>query len=356
MFNDISLTIPLIYAVCLFFAITLLVCYLLFVKEKHVWMKLMLVSVCIVNVGYLYLSLSGNLLHALIGNRIAYLGNAFQPLLMLLTVANLCRIKIKKPVAIALLSFATLMYFGACSMGVSPVFYKTVEYTVVDGVVKLIKTYGFLHTVYTVYVFSFMFAVICMTAYAIFNKKLVFYRYVVMMVLISSTNVAVWIIERFLRGDYEFLSASYVFTNLLMVLLYSELSEHGLHDSFNSVILVKETDATLAVQNTNSTSSTKDQQNTDDVHFSRVSVDFSNKTTLERICQYYSANMILSRRETEILALLLQGFGRKEIAEKLFITTNTVKTHTAKVYSKLVVSSKDDLLKKVAQDVSLINI
>ncbi len=312
--KDITLTIPIIYSICVIASVMLLICYTALVKEKKIWMQLMLVSVCVVNVGYLYLSLAGNLTHALLANRIAYLGNAFQPLLMLLAVADLCNIKMKKPVAITLLSIATLMFLGACSAGILPIFYRTVEYAVVDGVVKLSRTYGFLHSIYTVYVCSYMIAVAWMTAYAIFKKKLVIYRYVVMMALIATTNVAVWVVERFARGNYEFLSISYIFTCLLMVLLYSELSENGLP---------------------------------------AVVVDFSDSKMLTRASRYYSVNRILSHRESEILALLLQGLGRKEIAEQLFITENTVKTHTTKVYNKLGVSNKDELQHKVADDIRM---
>ena len=47
----------------------------------------------------------------------------------------------------------------------------------------------------------------------------------------------------------------------------------------------------------------------------------------------------LSNREKEVLALLVQGFSYKMIADKLFITYATVRAHMTKIYEKLHVGS-----------------
>ena len=43
----------------------------------------------------------------------------------------------------------------------------------------------------------------------------------------------------------------------------------------------------------------------------------------------------LSRREYEVLELIAAGHSNQEIAEKLFVSTSTVKTHVSNVLSKL---------------------
>jgi len=55
----------------------------------------------------------------------------------------------------------------------------------------------------------------------------------------------------------------------------------------------------------------------------------------------------LSSRELEVLKLLVDGKDYKEIAVDLFISSNTVKKHIAKIYSKLHVSSKAQAIKMV---------
>ena len=46
-------------------------------------------------------------------------------------------------------------------------------------------------------------------------------------------------------------------------------------------------------------------------------------------------NLHITRRELEILELIAQGLSNREIAEKLFVSENTVKTHSSRVFDKL---------------------
>ncbi len=43
----------------------------------------------------------------------------------------------------------------------------------------------------------------------------------------------------------------------------------------------------------------------------------------------------ITRREMEILQLVAQGLTNREIAEKLFVSENTVKTHCARAFDKV---------------------
>ena len=54
----------------------------------------------------------------------------------------------------------------------------------------------------------------------------------------------------------------------------------------------------------------------------------------------------LSRREQEILEQLARGYRYKEIADNLFVSIETVRTHTRNIYEKLQVNCRIDALKK----------
>lgn len=55
---------------------------------------------------------------------------------------------------------------------------------------------------------------------------------------------------------------------------------------------------------------------------------------------------LLSRREQEILEQLAKGYRYKEIADKLFLSVDTVRTHIRNIYEKLQVNSRIEALKK----------
>ncbi|MCK0161781.1 response regulator transcription factor [Allomuricauda sp. F6463D] len=54
----------------------------------------------------------------------------------------------------------------------------------------------------------------------------------------------------------------------------------------------------------------------------------------------------LSKQETLVRNLILQGKSNKEIAAELFISLSTVKSHITNIYSKLNVVNRQELLKK----------
>ncbi len=61
------------------------------------------------------------------------------------------------------------------------------------------------------------------------------------------------------------------------------------------------------------------------------------------------ASLGLSEREMEVLALIAEGLANKEIAQRLEVSPNTVKTHVARVLSKLGASRRTEALKRARE-------
>lgn len=61
----------------------------------------------------------------------------------------------------------------------------------------------------------------------------------------------------------------------------------------------------------------------------------------------------LSKRELEVLELMATGLSNQEIAGKLFVSLNTIKTHSSKVFEKLDVKRRTQAVEK-AKRLSLI--
>ena len=54
----------------------------------------------------------------------------------------------------------------------------------------------------------------------------------------------------------------------------------------------------------------------------------------------------ISPREVEVLELLAEGLSNKEIAERLFVSSHTVKSHLSHLYDKLDVSRRTQAVQK----------
>jgi len=70
-------------------------------------------------------------------------------------------------------------------------------------------------------------------------------------------------------------------------------------------------------------------------------INYINKDPLENIRHK------LTKREYELLTLLKEGYSYKEMADKLYVTVFTINQHLKKIYQKLNVASKSELISKI---------
>lgn len=61
------------------------------------------------------------------------------------------------------------------------------------------------------------------------------------------------------------------------------------------------------------------------------------------------ANDLLTPRETEVLQCIAEGLSNKEIADRLFVSENTVKKHLNNLYSKLAVNRRVQAISKARE-------
>lgn len=67
------------------------------------------------------------------------------------------------------------------------------------------------------------------------------------------------------------------------------------------------------------------------------------RLSYEKIAKDYD----LTTREKDILELIVQGLNNNEIADKLFISIHTVKSHVENIFRKTKVSRRTSLLNKI---------
>jgi two-component system, NarL family, response regulator LiaR len=65
------------------------------------------------------------------------------------------------------------------------------------------------------------------------------------------------------------------------------------------------------------------------------------------------ARLELSKRELEVLQLMAQGLSNQEIADRLYVSLSTIKTHTTNLFEKLDVKRRTQAIEK-AKRLSLI--
>jgi len=312
------------YGVACGFAIILLIAYFFVLKKKEIWLLRLFISIFICNTGYFMLSLSKCLTFALISNSIAYIGNIFLPFFMLMLILDVCNIKHSKLLSTILVPIGLVILFIATSGGYLPIYYKEVSLEIIKGGSILIKEYGSLHILYFIYLFGYMISMVSILIYSIVTKKLNSKMHASFLCVIVFGNILVWLIEQFVSHNFEFLCISYILNECLLLFLYGMLQEYE---------YIK----------------TKNIQEKKPAKIDMSVLEFEDKLTKEQIALIFTnwkEINNLTKREKEILTHILLGEKRKDIAQKLFISDNSVRNHTSSVFKKLNVENRTDLFNK----------
>ena len=307
------------YAIMAIIATVLLIGYCVLIRKKEPWLFLLYICVTVVNIGYFLLSVSQTVAFAIFANDVAYLGSVFLSMSMLLTIVRLCGFEVKKKLVITLLIIGAVMFLIIATTGILPWYYQEVELIFIEGAAKLKKVYGVLHPLYLVYLLVYFSAMVACIVQSIRKKMIASQRHATLLAVIVFGNIAVWFVEKFIPWDFEFLSVSYLFSEIILLGLYWMMQD------YIRVDLIPESVSEASYP---------------------APVDIATMPIEEKILKvlsFLSPGEILSKREREILEMVLQNKKRKEIADALCLSENTIKTYTRTLYGKLGVSSREEL-------------
>lgn len=309
--GDKSTSTSVIYAVTVFISLILLIGYCVLVKQKDKWFYLLFSSVLVVNMGYFALSASKTLEWALHSNRLAYLGSVFLPLSMLMTIINVCGIRYRRFVGWSLFGISIAVFLIAASPGYLDIYYKSVTLETVNGITVLNKEYGSLHIVYLIYLLGHFTSMIAVILYSAVKRKLKSPSHAAVLLVAVGCNIGVWLLEQLVRIDFEFLSVSYLVTELFLIGLYLMIQELEKQESIPAVIVNTTAEPEISEE------------------------DYS----------YFESQLCkLTPTESRVYELYVEGKGTKEVLETLNIKENTLKYHNKNIYSKLGVSSRKQLV------------
>lgn len=197
-------------------------------KKRDLWLLAVFGSVAICNLGYFMLALSQDLASALNANRIAYLGSVFLPFFILMMVMRFCGFRRSRRLQVCLAALGILMLGIATTPGILPIYYSSVELVIRNGIGTLVREYGPLHMLYTVYLLGYMVAMVAVAVAAIVKRRI---RSVLHTWLLLGTvlcNVIIWSVEKFLPRGFEWLSISYILTECMILVIYRSMQRQGL--------------------------------------------------------------------------------------------------------------------------------
>lgn len=311
--GDKSASLSTIYSVTALLALFVLIGYVIFVRKKTVWFSTLFVSIFVVNTGYWLLSVSTNLNTALYANSLSYLGSVFLPMSMLMLILSETHYHYKKWLPCLLSVINLLVFFVTASYPYLTIYYEKVVFAPVNGTASLEKTYGPLHHLYLVFLLLYFIAIIAVTVHATKNKKFNKKSQLIVFSIATFVNICVWLLGQLAETEFEFLSVSYIISELFLI-SYITIDD----EPYENTAPPQEEEAPPVSQ--------------------------AVPPEEEKLIFFTENIHRLTPTEQKIYDYYLEGKTTKEIMELLTIKENTLKYHNKNIYSKLGVSSRKELL------------
>lgn len=199
-------------------------------KHFDVHISLIFAFIPIANLGYAMLAHSRNLNTALAAVKITYIGGCFLALFITQSIFGLCHIKLKRWMSAVLMIISMASYSFVLSIGNAPYFYKSVSFEVDKGMGKLIKTYGFAHTLtYVVITFFIVISFIAMI-YSLIKKKDVSNKTIILLMFPATVSFISYFIGKVLPDGIEALPLSYVFAQVIYLIIVHRLCLYDITD------------------------------------------------------------------------------------------------------------------------------
>ena len=162
--------------------------------------------------------------------------------------------------------------------------------------------------------------------YSIKKKQTGSQKEAILMLIVVFGNIAMWIVEKCIKWEFELLAISYLMSELILL---------GLNWMMQDFVHVN----TIEKRKVNGYSQ---------ANYILMSLPLEEK--LERVFNALPKGEILAPREKEILEAILENKRRKDIAEELHLSENTIKTYIRSLYSKLNVSSREELFRLIIEE------
>lgn len=312
-----------VYGVVALLSVLLLMCYYLFDKRKNHRFLALFCCVAISNLGYFLLAICNSLAVAKVANAISYFGGAFSMLVMLLIIYDVCQMQKRPWLTWGLLGISVGVFALAASGDWLGLYYQSVSLEIINGTTHLVKEYGPLHGLYALYLAGYVVLMLVCIAYAAKTKRLSSPRYTTFLLVTVLLNVGVWLVEQAIDEEFEFLSVSYMVTEVMLLLIYNMLCDYG---------IIRPETGILSVQMLT-------QLNTRQVDPGALPPGME-----DMFRGFAEKARTLTSAERRILNYYIDGHDIAEVPDLAFISIHTVKKHNRSIYQKLQIASRDELM------------
>lgn len=235
-----------LYLICFIFALGEVIFFFLVSKKPNLYFVMSYTCAILANYGFWACSIAKTNSEAALGCRVLYLGANWVSFFMLLSIADICKIKLPRVISLLLFVVNMVIMASVLNIGIGHTFYKSLDIYRENGVTHMIKVYGPMHAFYKVMLLVYIASMLLLTIIGFRRKNTVSYRYSGILLIMVITNVVFYNLKSILRTDFDMLCFTYMISIGILTYLQQRIDlydaeqlvgESGSFDSKGIILL-----------------------------------------------------------------------------------------------------------------------
>lgn len=216
-------------------AVVSCLCSLIYVYMWHkhfdITFSMMFTIIPLSNLGFVMYAESESLREAVIATKIEYLGGAFLQYFIMLSVFNLCQIRVPKWFKTALFALSAVLYGSVLSIGYSDLFYRDMSFSREGGAAVLERSYGPMHTVFFIVVFAYFLISFAVALFTYLSSRQVPRTIVGLLLVPVLVCIMSYIVEKALDLQVELVPVGYLIAELTYLLIAYKVNMYDIADT-----------------------------------------------------------------------------------------------------------------------------
>ncbi|MBP3743783.1 MAG: HD domain-containing protein [Treponema sp.] len=200
-------------------------------KRFSAYITLIFFLIPITICGYISQSNALSVEEAISGIKLSYQGASFLLLFMMLAIFDLCNLNLSKLVKLIFFFLACLIYLPVLTVGSGTLFYKSISLKIVDGSAEIIKEYGPFHTVFYVFLGSYLGITIAGIIYSLIKRKEVSKKNLLILLFCELSAILMYVNQHIFHPKVDFSPLSYIISEMLLLIIIRRVSLYDITES-----------------------------------------------------------------------------------------------------------------------------
>ena len=200
-------------------------------KRFSVYFTLIFILIPITIRGYSSQINALSLEEAIFGIKISYQGASFLLLFMMLAIFDLCNLNLSKLTKLILFFFTAIIYLPVLTIGSGTLFYKNISMKIINGQPEIIKEYGPFHTVFYVFLASYLVITVAGIIYTLLSKKEVSKKNLLILLFCELSAILMYLNQHIFHPKIDFSPLSYIISEILLLIIIRRVSLYDITET-----------------------------------------------------------------------------------------------------------------------------